>query len=83
MLYPVEKQVYKLELPKKWKINDMFHVLLLEQDIIRKGWVDKNTTELNTGNNSRKYRVEAIQDSTVYAQKSKLGQLPGLYYLVS
>ena len=30
VLYPVSKQVYKLKLPKKWKIHDVFHVLLLE-----------------------------------------------------
>ena len=30
VLHPVGKQAYKLELPKKWKIHDVFHVLLLE-----------------------------------------------------
>ena len=30
MLYPMGKQVYKLELSRKWKIYDVFHVLLLE-----------------------------------------------------
>ena len=37
VLYPVENQTYKLELPKKWRIYDVFHVTLLKQDIIRKG----------------------------------------------
>ncbi len=37
VLYIVEKQAYKLELPAKWKIHDVFHVSLLEQDTTRKG----------------------------------------------
>ena len=37
VLYPIGKQAYKLELPKKWRIHDVFHVLLLEQEITRKG----------------------------------------------
>ena len=44
VLYPVGKQVYKLELPRKWKIHDIFHVLLLEQDTTRKERVDKKVT---------------------------------------
>ena len=32
--------------------------------------------------NNKKYKVEAIKDSTVYAKKIE-GHLPGLYYLVS
>ena len=37
----VEKQAYKLELPKWWKIHDVFHVSLLEQDTTKKERVDK------------------------------------------
>ncbi len=37
VLYVVGKQAYKLELPTKWKIHDVFYVSLLEQDISRKG----------------------------------------------
>ena len=43
--------------------------------------VDKWVTELEAGD-SKKYEVEAIWDSTVYTSKSKLGQLPALYYLI-
>ena len=57
---------------------------LLEQDIIRKGRVDENATELDEGNNdSGEYKVEAIWDSAVYVRKSELGHLSGFYYLVS
>ena len=30
VLHPVGRQAYKLELPKKWKIHNAFHVSLLE-----------------------------------------------------
>ena len=30
VLYPVGKQAYKFELPRKWKIHDVIHVLLLK-----------------------------------------------------
>ena len=57
---------------------------LLEQDTTRKGWMDENdATELDAGDNSGKYEVKAIRDSTVYARELKSGHLPGLYYLVS
>ena len=36
VLYPVRKQVYTLELFRKWKIHDFFHVSLLEQNTTRK-----------------------------------------------
>ena len=41
ILYSVGKQAYKLELPKRWRIHDVFHLPLLEQDITRKGRIDK------------------------------------------
>ena len=85
VLYPIGKQVYKLELPKKWGIHDIFHLSLLKQDTIRKGWVDdENATELDIGNNkSGNYKVEAIRDNAIYVRESKTGHLPGFYYLVS
>ena len=58
---------------------------LLEQDIKRKGRVDKNTTklaELAAGKDNSEYKMEAIWDSAVYTKKSKSGHLPELYYLV-
>lgn len=45
--------------------------------------MDKNATELDAGNESGEYKVEAIWDSTVYTQESESGYLPDLYYLVS
>ena len=81
MSYLVGKQAYKLELPKKWKINNIFHILLLEQDITKKEW-DKKVLELNTSNKkSRKYKIEIIWNSAIYAKESK-DYLLKLYYLI-
>ena len=45
----------------------------------RQNW----TPELDAGDNSGEYELEAIWNSAVYARESELGHLPGLYYLVS
>ena len=85
VLHPVEKQVYKLELPKRWRIHNVFHVSLLEQDNTRKVQVDQKTLQLEFEDDGKgeEYEVEAIRDSVLYAKKSESGQLPGLYYLIS
>ena len=83
MLHPVGKQVYKLELPKKWRIHDVFHMSLLEKDRITKRRVDENVTELDAGDKSGEYKGEAIRDSAVSVRESKSIHLPCLYYLVS
>ena len=85
VLQPVGKQAYKLELPKRWRIHDVFHVSLLEQDTTRKGRVDEKIAEqlkFEAGNDEE-YEVEGTLDSAVYAKESEAGHLPGLYYLVS
>ena len=86
VLHPVGKQAYKLELPRKWRIHDVFHVSLLEQDTTRKGRVDEEIRqiEFDVGDNdNREYEVEVIRDSAVYTRELESGHLPGLYYLVS
>ena len=86
VLHPVKKQAYKLKLPRKWKIHDVFHVSLLELDNTRKGRVDEDVRqmELDAGDDdSWKYEVEVIWDNAVYAKELESGHLPGLYYLVS
>ena len=82
VLHPVGKQAYKLKLPKKWRIHDVFYVSLLEQNTIKKGQM--NNTQLDfefKAGNGKEYKVDGIQDSVVYARELA-GQLPGLYYLV-
>ena len=86
VLHPIRKQVYKLELLRKKKIYNVFHVLLLKQDTIKKGRVDKKIRqmEFDVGHyDNEEWEVEAIWESTVYVRKSKSGHLSGLYYLVS
>ena len=81
--YFVKKQAYKFKLSKKWKIHDIFHVSLLEQNISKKRRVDKNVTELDfEASNSKEYEVKAIWDSVVYSNELEKGYLLGLYYLV-
>ena len=78
VLYLLGKQAYKLKLSKKWKINNIFQMSLLEQDNIIKEGVEK-VPELDRGDeNSKKYEVEAIQDKAVYGRESE-GHVSGLY----
>ena len=82
-MHLVGKQAYKLELLRKWRIHDVFHVLLLEKNTTKKGQVDENVTELDADSDgSGEYEVEAIWNSAVYAKESESGHLLGLYYLV-
>ena len=85
ILYLVGKQAYKLDLPTKWKIHDVFYISLLEQDTTRKGRINElfpePEAEFNAGDN-KEYEFEAIIDSAVYAKKAER-HLLGLYYLVS
>ena len=55
----------------------------MEQNTTKKGRMDKNNiTKLDASDDSKKYKIESIRDSTVYAKKL-VGYLLGLYYLVS
>ena len=61
MLHPVSKQAYKLKLPKKWRIHNVFHVSLLEQDTTKKGQV--NDTQLDfefKAGDDKEYKVDGI-----------------------
>lgn len=65
VLHLVSKQTYKLELPKQWKINNVFHISLLKQNNRLKGPVDKEMSRLEFDNgkgngDNKKYKVKAI-----------------------
>ena len=81
VLHLIGKQAYKLELLRNWRIHDIFHVSLLEQDTIRKGW-EFSVPEFELGDDTKEYKVEAIWDSAVYAKEADR-HLPELYYLVA
>ena len=85
VLHLVAKQAYKLELSKRWRIYDVFHIFLLEQDIIRKVRIGQKTLQLEFKDNGKgkEYEVKAIRNNRVYAKQSESGQLPELYYLIS
>ena len=80
VLHYVGKQVYKLELSKKWKIHDVFYMSLLEQDTTRMRQ-EFSIPEFKSSDD-KEYKVEAIYDSAVYAKKADR-HLPGLYYLIT
>ena len=61
---------------------------MLEQDITRKGQVDKKALpEPEKGlefeaKDNKKYEVEAIINTVVYDQQANNDQMPSFYYLV-
>ena len=76
--------MYKLDLSTKWKIYNVFHMLLLELETTRKKRMIELFSEPEPGfdaGNNKKYKVEVIIDSIVYTKEIE-GHLPSLYYLV-
>ena len=60
-------------------------MLLLEQNITRKGRVDKVIRQIEfdaEDNNGKEYKMVAIWKSTVYAKELELGHLSSLYHLI-
>ena len=70
----------------KWKIHNVFHVLLLEQNTTSKGQVDNKSLlesekEFEAGDD-KEYEVKIIIISIVYGQQINSNQMPGLYYFI-
>lgn len=84
VLYSVGKQAYKLELLKKWRIHEVFHMFLLEWNITKKGQVDENVTQLEFEvNDVKKFEVKSNRNNNIYIKELEAGHLLGLYYLIS
>ncbi len=84
VFHAVKKQAYKIKLPTKWKIYDIFHVLLLKQNITKKKRVDKALPEPEKNikfgaRGNKEYEIEAIIDNAVYSQQTNSNQMPSLY----
>lgn len=64
----MRKHAYKLELTKRLRTHDVFHVSLLEHDHIKKGLAAEKMSqvEFEKKADGEEYEVEAIQDSAVY-----------------
>ena len=84
VIEPIGKQAYRIQLPPRWRIHDVFLVSLLEKNGTKKGGVDKELAEQIEFNENepKEYEVESIQDSAVYARESEDGRPVGLYYLI-
>lgn len=80
VLHTIKTRAYKLKLPKKCKIHNVFYISLLEQDTIRKEQIIEKVAELDASN-SEEYEVEAIRNTEVNARKSEGHFLPVFYYL--
>ena len=66
----------------------MYHVSLLEQDIIRKKRINNQANQALLvskrefeAKNNKKYKIEAIINDIIYGHKAK-NYLLGIYYLV-
>ena len=80
MLYSVSKQVYNLKLSKILKIYKIFYVLLLKYNAIKK---QINKSQLNFKiDNNKKYKINDINNSTIYIKELILKYLLRFCYLV-
>ena len=76
VFYAVGKQTYKLKLPTKQKIHDVFHISMLEQNTTRKRSVNKKLLlkpkkelEFEAGDN-KEYEFKEIIDSVIDGQQA-------------
>ena len=61
VLHPVGKQAYKLQLSKKWRIHDVFHVFLLEENTTKKGQVNDIQLDFEfKADNGEEYEIDGI-----------------------
>lgn len=75
----VYKQAYKFELFTKWKIHNVLHLILLQQDKLKKKQVNKIVEIKFDKVKYKEYKVTAIEDSIIHNKAAK-SQLLELYY---
>lgn len=83
----IKKQAYKLKLLKKQKIYNVFYILPLQKNTIKREQIGKKLTNLDSNlkldiENNQKYKVKSIKNSIIYTKKAQ-SQLSGFYYLIS
>lgn len=62
----------------------IFFMFYYKKNITKNRLIIKNGIKLDIdNNNSRKYKVEIMCNSTIYIKKVKSGQLLRLYYLIT
>ena len=61
-MHLINKQAYKFAFSKNLKIYNIFYILLLKKDIIKKKQIDKNNIiKLDVGNiNKKNYKIKTI-----------------------
>ncbi len=76
------RQIYKLELSKRWKILNIFRVSFIRLVNITKKRVDKIAGKLKFDAGNQTYKLNEIQKIAVHIRKSKTGYVPGFYYII-
>lgn len=78
----IGKQSYRLKLPDRWRIHNVFHVSLLEKDSSKQGEVNPRLEDMEFDEgDAPEYVVADIKDSAVFDPGDD-GTPGGLYYLV-
>ena len=57
--------------PKRWRVYDIFHMLLLEQDITRKEQIKETQLEFEVSN-SKEYKLETIKTAQSIQKNQKV-----------
>ena len=93
VLETIGDQAYRIDIPKRWRIHNVFHVSLLEEVKAKRGerapleptYQPKDIDIEEDETTEEVYDVEAIEDSKIFKEgqvPEKPYSEPGLYYLI-